>query len=100
MFIANITKEAVKTGATEMLKDGSKLFATGVYNGFILATGVAGVKLGYAGWTKIYAGIGDGIKKLSDKIKEAKGMQLPPYAKDNSLVDYIDSRLTELSKRA
>lgn len=72
MFIANITKEAVKTGATEMLKDGSKLFATGVYNGFILATGVAGVKLGYAGWTKIYAGIGDGIKKLSDKIKEAK----------------------------
>ena len=40
------------------------------------------------------------LDELYDKIKEAKGMQLLPYAKDNSLVDYIDSRLTELSKRA
>lgn len=82
-MIKELSKEAFKAAAKEMLKDGSNVFATGCYYGIILATGTAGIKLAYTSWSHIYDAAGKGCKNLFGKIKGAKAKRSSEIKDEN-----------------
>lgn len=69
-MIKELTKEAVKGGVKQVLKDGFETSSVYIYAGFLCATAMTGLEIGYKGWRMVYAEAGKLIKKLPEKLKK------------------------------